>query len=1015
MDCKKYFLLIVSIFYFLPSVANASIPTWRILWIIFPKVNVTHTDGVNYNFTLTQDEITKIREMSERVERFIEGSTGNAVDIEMTVVESTGTVRSLTENTDHIFVGEDDFTSDVKRELEHAEEEDRPYQIKVATFRLDGDNEKVTNWYGLGIGTYARVHFYNNTQSSDFEVKDIAPHPEEVWIHELIHCFESLFDSLGTMAGLHDNAKYGYEYNNGWYRWYHDVLAGQVKDPTTGEYVGIKSDMWQHLPPSPSLERTVYWKGHTYKIIDTVRTWSGAKSYCESLNGHLVTITSEEEQNVVANLLKQNSIWNYYGYWMGAQKDTKWHWLTGEAFKYTKFSEGQPDGSGNYLEMYNYPDQGNWDDTTANANVEIQGGLYPHGIICEWEYIVKPQVSILTANHLPGGVLNTTYTQTLNTEEASMLNHISGTLPNGLTLSTSGLLSGIPTQTGSFDFTVKAENNSEYVLKTFTLDITPEIVAPVITTVDLRNANVGDEYYQNLEISGSSATWSIIDKNLPTNLSLSQTGEITGKTLTEGSYNFTVRAKNSAGYNDKTFILNVVNNAFPATEMEQDEIDKQEDEDTSHHLDEEQTNNNTNTHENNKSESGGCNSAKIGFFTLLAVFMKKINRRFYCMKKFLLCVILIMLPVSVAFAGATEDLLEAVTNKNTTPEQIVKLIKAGADVNINDNKGSPALILAVRNNSNPQVITELIKAGADINAKDSSILSGTAICWAFSTTDNFHFEVVKVLVDAGADVNDRNRLGTSVLMLAACNRHPEIIKFLLNAGADVNAKTSSGNTALISAAGYNKNPEVIKLLLNAGADVNARHSGGSTALTDACGANKNPEVIKVLLKAGADVKAKTQIGATAKDTAKNNKNPQIRKMAEVFDYFGNFETVLLNAIQENAKPEAISTIIDLGVNINTKNQNGATALMIAAANTSYPEVITILNQAGINVNEKAKDGQTALMYAARFNKNPGVIKALIKAGADVKATDSLFFGKTAKDWAIQSNANQEIIKILEGL
>ena len=89
--------------------------------------------------------------------------------------------------------------------------------------------------------------------------------------------------------------------------------------------------------------------------------------------------------------------------------------------------------------------------------------------------------------------------------------------------------------------------------------------------------------------------------------------------------------------------------------------------------------------------------------------------------------------------------------------------------------------------------------------------------------------------------------------------------------------------------------------------------------------------------------------------------------------------------------------------------------MIAAANTSYPEVINILAKTGINVNAKAKDGQTALMYAARFNKNPQVLSALIKAGADVNAKDSLFFGKTAKDWAIQSNASPEIIKVLEGL
>ena len=88
MHFKKIFLLVFAFCCFMTSTVHASTPTWRILWIILPRVNVTHTDGITYNFMLAKDEITKIREMSERVERFIEESTSNAVDIEMTVVES---------------------------------------------------------------------------------------------------------------------------------------------------------------------------------------------------------------------------------------------------------------------------------------------------------------------------------------------------------------------------------------------------------------------------------------------------------------------------------------------------------------------------------------------------------------------------------------------------------------------------------------------------------------------------------------------------------------------------------------------------------------------------------------------------------------------------------------------------------------------------------------------------------------------------------------------------------------
>ncbi|MBR0252880.1 MAG: hypothetical protein IJQ57_05975, partial [Synergistaceae bacterium] len=51
------------------------------------------------------------------------------------------------------------------------------------------------------------------------------------------------------------------------------------------------------------------------------------------------------------------------------------------------------------------------------------------------------------------------------------------------------------------------------------------------------------------------------------------------------------------------------------------------------------------------------------------------------MKKLLLGLMLIVLSVSAAFGGTTEELLEIAGNPDTTPEQITKLINAGADVN----------------------------------------------------------------------------------------------------------------------------------------------------------------------------------------------------------------------------------------------------------------------------------------------------------------------------------------------
>ena len=38
---------------------------------------------------------------------------------------------------------------------------------------------------------------------------------------------------------------------------------------------------------------------HRYQVFDTSMRWTEAEEYCESLGGHLVTITSEEEQKFI--------------------------------------------------------------------------------------------------------------------------------------------------------------------------------------------------------------------------------------------------------------------------------------------------------------------------------------------------------------------------------------------------------------------------------------------------------------------------------------------------------------------------------------------------------------------------------------------------------------------------------------------------------------------------------------------------------------------------------------------
>ena len=129
----------------------------------------------------------------------------------------------------------------------------------------------------------------------------------------------------------------------------------------------------------------------------------------------------------------------------------------------------------------------------------------------------------------------------------------SGKLPAGLSLDSDGTISGTPTKSGSFKFTVRAENSVGYHQKQFTLKV---LIMPAITTESLKAATVGTSYSASLTASGSTPiTWTL-SGDLPNGLKFTN-GKLTGKPTENGTFTFTVTASNSAGEDTKTFSLDV--------------------------------------------------------------------------------------------------------------------------------------------------------------------------------------------------------------------------------------------------------------------------------------------------------------------------------------------------------------------------------------------------------------------------------------------------------------------------
>ena len=133
----------------------------------------------------------------------------------------------------------------------------------------------------------------------------------------------------------------------------------------------------------------------------------------------------------------------------------------------------------------------------------------------------------------------------------------SGSLPPGLTLnSTTGKISGTPTQGGTFTFTSKAvDKNGNSDTDTCTIVVAAPPVYLNCGSCGASKASHGKAYSSTMSVTGGSGsfTFSIISGSLPTGLTLnSTTGIISGTPTTTGTYTFTSKVVDSNGSTDTT-------------------------------------------------------------------------------------------------------------------------------------------------------------------------------------------------------------------------------------------------------------------------------------------------------------------------------------------------------------------------------------------------------------------------------------------------------------------------------
>lgn len=163
----------------------------------------------------------------------------------------------------------------------------------------------------------------------------------------------------------------------------------------------------------------------------------------------------------------------------------------------------------------------------------------------EWNYATVPP-TITSAAPPSSGSQGTPYNHTLSATGSAQITYSvsSGALPTGLTLSSSGVITGAPLVAGTFTGTITAENG---VLPNADLPFSITIEQAIVFTSNPppANGNLVSSYNHTCTVIGTApVTFSVDDGILPPGLTLSPTGLISGTPTQLGTFTGEIKAHN---------------------------------------------------------------------------------------------------------------------------------------------------------------------------------------------------------------------------------------------------------------------------------------------------------------------------------------------------------------------------------------------------------------------------------------------------------------------------------------
>ncbi|XP_060576349.1 transient receptor potential cation channel subfamily A member 1-like [Ruditapes philippinarum] len=311
-------------------------------------------------------------------------------------------------------------------------------------------------------------------------------------------------------------------------------------------------------------------------------------------------------------------------------------------------------------------------------------------------------------------------------------------------------------------------------------------------------------------------------------------------------------------------------------------------------------------------------------------------------------------PLLFAAAEGLTDIIHVILDKDIFSDKAQKWKgNAGKDAMMNhvDNEGTSALHLAVQ---------------------------------------NYQMEVIDLLIENGAEINMQNNTNYTPLHMAVIGGQINIVNQLLDKGADIEARDGDHMTPVHRCAMYGKK-DVLEVLLQKGANCNARTSEQMTPLLVASWKG-HAAVVEYLLLHKAKVTATDSCMRTALHWTVDQGHYNILQLLmknggeELLSAMDHRDQTVAHYAARTGNTMMMKLLIDFGVKLSTRDQDGKTPLHIAAECGNYTSVEMQIDTSKSELNDGDSDGRTPLMLAC-LSGHFKAARSLLALGADNSIRD----------------------------